>query len=184
MHTMSVARSCCSMAAVFFYAQRLKKAVQELKQAGFTSGRILILGREHENEEHVRGVYILNERVEACGTMHAFWRSVWKMLPNAAFLMIPQFGLLIGAGSLQRTNIRAMEEATHARGITPLGAGLMSFDIPAACVPSYETALKSGKLLLVVQGSDDEIESARRILQTWGAEDIHLSELQEEVLLT
>ena len=48
-------------------------------------------------------------------------------------------------------------------GLSALGAGLYSIGIPKDSIVQYETAVKSGKYVLVAHGSDVETAHARNI---------------------
>ena len=58
-------------------------------------------------------------------------------------------------------------------GLSALGAGLFSLGIPKDSVLKYETSIKAGKFLLIAHGTADEVEGARAILHTSGAEEIN-----------
>jgi hypothetical protein len=59
-------------------------------------------------------------------------------------------------------------------GISALGAGLFSLGIPKDSVVKYETSLKAGKFLLIAHGTADEVQQARNVLQSAGAEEINV----------
>ena len=59
-------------------------------------------------------------------------------------------------------------------GLSALGAALYSFGIPKDSVVKYETSIKAGKFLLIAHGTADEVQKARGILQTSGAEQINV----------
>ena len=47
-----------------------------------------------------------------------------------------------------------------------LGAGLYSLGIPRNRVLQYETAIKADQFLLIGQGTEDEVDQARGVVQT------------------
>jgi hypothetical protein len=49
-------------------------------------------------------------------------------------------------------------------GLTALGAGLYSLGIPKDSILRYETALQTGKFVLIVHGTQEETASAREII--------------------
>ena len=53
-------------------------------------------------------------------------------------------------------------------GLSALGAGLYGLGIPKDSVLRYETALKTGKFVLIVHGSKDETIHAKEILDRTG----------------
>jgi hypothetical protein len=53
-------------------------------------------------------------------------------------------------------------------GLSALGAGLYSIGIPKHSIIQYESDVKSGKLLLVVHGTIEEVERAKDLLEESG----------------
>jgi len=109
------------------------------------------------------------------GKTGAFWGGLWGMLVGAAFLIIPGVGPVVLAGPVTGWVIGALEGAIFVGGVSVLGAGLVSVGIPRDKVLNYESALKSGKFLLISHGTAAEAERVRKTLETTEAEviDIH-----------
>jgi len=57
-----------------------------------------------------------------------------------------------------------------AGGLSALGAGLVSIGIPKDSILQYETAVKSGKYVLIAHGSEEEAIHAREILKSTNPE--------------
>jgi hypothetical protein len=49
-------------------------------------------------------------------------------------------------------------------GLSALGAGLYSLGIPKDSIVQYETALQTGKFVVIAHGSDVEMMQARQII--------------------
>ena len=73
-------------------------------------------------------------------------------------------GPLLVAGPLVSWIIGALEGAVVVGGLSAIGAGLYSLGIPKDSIVQYETALKTGKFVLIVHGSRDEATRAKEIL--------------------
>ena len=54
-------------------------------------------------------------------------------------------------------------------GLSALGAGLYSIGIPTDSIVEYETTLKSAQFLVMAHGTDEEVATATRALETTGA---------------
>jgi hypothetical protein len=67
-------------------------------------------------------------------------------------------------------------------GISAVGAGLFSLGIPKDSVVKYETSLKAGKFLLIAHGTADEVQQARNVLQSAGAEEINVHQPPVEAM--
>jgi len=62
--------------------------------------------------------------------------------------------------------VGALEGATIMGGLNAFGAALYSIGIPKDSILKYETSLKSDKFLLIVHGTREEVEKAKKILET------------------
>ena len=98
------------------------------------------------------------------GKLGAFWGGIWGLLFGSAFFLIPGVGPLLIAGPLVGWLVGALEGAVVVGGLSALGAGLYGMGIPKDSVLKYETAIKSGKFVVIAHGSDAETVRAREII--------------------
>jgi uncharacterized membrane protein len=162
-----------SVVAIYTEHTAAENAIQTLKNAGFDVKKLAIIGRDYHTEEDVVGFYNVGDRMKYWGKFGAFWGGLWGLLFGAAFLFIPGIGPVVAAGSVVTWIIAALEGAILVGGLSALGAGLFSLGIPKDSVVKYETSIKAGKFLLIAHGTADEVERAKAILQTSGAEEIN-----------
>lgn len=140
-------------------------AISELQAARFDMKSLSIVGRDYHTDEHVVGYYNAGERMKYWGKLGAFWGGVWGLLFGSAFFFIPGVGPFLVAGPLVAWIVGALEGAVVVGGVTAIGAGLISLGIPRNSVIQYETALKTGKYMVVVHGSVTEASRAREIIE-------------------
>ena len=98
------------------------------------------------------------------GQNGAFWGGIWGLLFGSAFFLIPGVGPLVMAGPLISSIVGALEGALVIGGLSALGAGLYGMGIPKDSILLYETAIKTGKFLLIAHGSTMEVTHARDII--------------------
>jgi uncharacterized membrane protein len=153
-----------SIVAVFASHQQAEDAIRELHKDGFDMKKLSIVGKDYHTEEHVVGYYTTGDRMMYWGKMGAFWGGFWGLLLGSAFFWVPGIGPLVVAGPLVMWIVGALEEAALFGGLSALGAALFSIGIPKNSVVQYETAVKNGKLLLVANGTPEEVERAKDIL--------------------
>jgi len=153
-----------SVVAVFESHEQAENAVRELQRDGFDMKHLSIVGKDYHTEEHVVGYYTTCDRMTYWGELGAFWGGFWGLLFGSAFFWVPGIGPLLVAGPLVMWIVGALEGAVVTGSLTALGAGLYSIGIPKHSVLKYETEVKNGKLLLVVDGTADEVERARNLL--------------------
>jgi hypothetical protein len=126
--------------------------------------KLSIVGRDYHTDEHVVGYYNAGDRMKYWGKMGAFWGGIWGLLFGSAFFLIPGFGPVLMAGPIVGWIVGALEGAVVVGGLSAIGAGLYSLGIPKDSILRYETAIKSGKFVLIAHGSQEDIELTHRIL--------------------
>jgi len=139
-------------------------AIKELQQSGFDMKKLSVVGRDEHTDEHVVGYYNTGDRMKHWGKLGAFWGGIWGMLFGSAFFLIPGVGPLLVAGPLVSWIVGALEGAIVVGGLSAIGAGLYGLGIPKDSILRYETALKTGKFVLIAHGSMDDITHAKEIL--------------------
>ena len=161
-----------SAVAVFKDHADAEMAIKELQKGGLDMRKLSIVGKDYHTEEHVVGYYNTGDRMAAWGKFGAFWGWIWGLLFGSAFLFIPGLGPVMIGGPILSWIIGALESALVVAGLSALGAALVSLGIPHDSVVRYETAIKAEMYLLIVHGTQAEVEKAKTI--------IDLLELAEE----
>lgn len=84
-------------------------------------------------------------------------------------------------GPLVSHFVGALEAVEVVGGLSALGAGLLSIGIPMNSIVRYEAELKDDKFLMILQGTIDEVEQARELLNQSQASTIkiHTEQLSE-----
>jgi len=137
--------------------------------------KLSIIGKDYHTEEHAVGYYNAGDRMRYWGKFGAFWGGIWGLLIGWGFFWIPTIGPMLVAGPLVNAIVTALEGAAVAGGLSALGAGLYSIGIPKDSVLTYETAVRADKFVLVAHGTPEDVDHARKILETTQTEtvDIH-----------
>jgi uncharacterized membrane protein len=153
-----------AVVAIYKSHTEAEDAVKELQKSGFDMKKLSIVGRDYHTDENVVGYYNTGDRMKCWGKLGAFWGGFWGLLFGSALFVIPGVGPLLMAGPIVGWIVGALESAVMVGGLSALGAGLYSIGIPKDSVLKYETALKTGKYVLIAHGSDLETVHAREIL--------------------
>jgi hypothetical protein len=153
-----------SIVAIYPSHSAAEAAIKELQQSGFDMRKLSIVGRDYHTDEHVVGYYNAGDRMKVWGKTGAFWGGIWGLLFGSAFFWIPGLGPLLVAGPLVSLIVGALEGAAVLGGLSAIGAGLFSLGIPKDSVLQYETAIKTGKFVLVAHGSMEDTTHAKEIL--------------------
>jgi uncharacterized membrane protein len=154
-----------SIVATYSSHVEAETAVKELQQAGFDMKKLSIVGRDYHTDEQVVGYYNAGDRMKYWGKMGTFWGGIWGMLFGSAFFWVPGLGPLLVAGPLVAWILGAIEGAAVVGGVSALGAGLFSLGIPKDSIVRYETAIKSGRFVLIAHGTVEDTTSAQEIIR-------------------
>ena len=153
-----------AVVAIYQSHTEAEAAVKELQRSSFDMTKLSIVGRDQHTDEHVIGYYNAGDRMKYWGKTGAFWGGIWGMLFGSAFFLIPGVGPLLVAGPLVGWIVGALEGALVVGGLSAIGAGLYSLGIPKNSILRYETALKTGKFVLIAHGTQEETTRARDII--------------------
>jgi hypothetical protein len=153
-----------AIVAVYKSHMEAENAVAQLQIGGFDMKKLSIVGKDYHTEEHVVGYYNAGDRMKRWGKWGAFWGGFWGLLFGAGFFAVPGIGPVLVAGPLVGWIVGALEGAVIVGGLSAIGAGLHSVNIPRDSILRYETALKSDKFLLVAHGTPDEIAKAKELI--------------------
>jgi len=145
-------------------------AVKELQRSSFDMKQLSIVGRDCHTDEHVVGYYNAGDRMKYWGKKGAFWGGIWGLLFGSAFFWVPGVGPLLVAGPLVACIIGAMEGAVVIGGLSAIGAGLYSLGIPKDSIVQYETALTTGRYVLIAHGTPEDTVRARDIIRNTNPE--------------
>ena len=152
-----------SIVAIYQSHKAVETAVKELKQSGLDMKKLSIIGHDYHTDDVV-SYYNTGDRMKAWGATGAFWGGLWGLLFGSAFFWIPSVGPLLVAGPLVSWIIGALESAAVVGGLSAIGAGLYGLGIPKDSILNYETAIKTGKFILIVHGTMDDATHAKKIL--------------------
>jgi uncharacterized membrane protein len=153
-----------AVVAIYKSHSEAEAAVKELQCSNFDMKKLSIVGRDQHTDEHVIGYYNAGDRMKYWGKAGAFWGGIWGMLFGSAFFLIPGVGPLLVAGPLVGWILGALEGAAVVGGLSAIGAGLYSLGIPKNSILQYETALRTGKFVLISHGTREETARAREII--------------------
>ena len=153
-----------AVVAIYKSHPEAEAAIKELQQSGFDMKKLSIVGRDYHTDENVVGYYTTGDRMKYWGGVGAFWGWIWGCLFGSALFMIPGVGPLLMAGPVVGWLLGALGEAVLVGGLSALGAGLYSQGIPKNSVLKYETAVKSGKYVIIAHGTALDASRAREII--------------------
>jgi len=163
-----------SVVAIYKTHEEAESAVKLLVNSSVDKKKISVVGKGYHTEEHPIGYYNMGDRVKFWGEEGAFWGGLWGLLVGGSFFFIPGFGPLVAAGPIVSSLVGGLEGAAVVGGLSALGAGLYGMGIPKDSIMKYETAIKTDKYLLIVHGTQAEVQKAKEILDTQDSGEVNL----------
>jgi len=155
-------------------------AVRELNRSGFNMKQLSIVGKGYHSEEHPVGFYTVGDRMKTWGGVGAFWGALWGMLFGSAVFLVPGIGLLGVAGPFVHVLAGALEGAVLVGGFSILGAALANIGVPKDAIIKYERSLRADRYVLIMHGSQQEVERGRSIIASSGAVEMDTFESSDE----
>jgi hypothetical protein len=157
-----------STVAIYDSHTLAEDAIRALREARFDMKQMSIIGKDYHTEEHALGFYNAGDRMKFWGKLGAFWGGMWGWFVGAGLFLVPGIGHIILLGPVVGWLAGALEGAAVGAGIGVLGAALVSAGIPKDKVVKYQTAIGAGKFVVMVHGSQTEVERARALLSARG----------------
>ena len=161
-----------AVVAVYNSHEIAEKAIKKLTDANIPIKKISIIGRGYHTDEKFVGFYNAGDRIKFWGKNGAFWGGMWGLLAGGLLLTTPVIGPVVVVGSFAAIVLTGIEGAIIVGGVSVLAAALVSIGIPNDTILQYEQAIKADGFILLVQGTMQEIERARSILETSSAKQI------------
>lgn len=157
---------------------QLIQVINNLLSNNISSNKLSVIGKGSEQGDHTIGIYKVLDEIKYKGEQNEFWHALWELLSGEAFFLIPEFGSLAVAGELSSLmQVPFDEDSTElldANNFTELGKVLFRIGIPEYSIIQYEAILKSGQLILIIHGNNQEIEEAGNLLEYTQNMDISL----------
>ncbi|KIE58581.1 permease [Methylacidiphilum kamchatkense Kam1] len=154
-----------SLSAVYHSLEDAEKALKSLEQNQFPLTRVSILAQDLSSERKVHGYVTAGDIAKTGATIGGWVGGLFGILVGAAFVWVPGFGPLIVAGPLSAALLGGLEGLV-AGGVAGAALGFLSgLGIEKKHILKFEEHLKAGKYLLVIRGTEEEIERAKKIIE-------------------
>lgn len=152
--------------AVFQSHTLAENAVRKLANNGVDMKSISIVGKNYHSEDNPVGYYNAGDRARILGRYGVFWGGLVGILFSSLFIFIPVFGHLVILGPLASMVVSGIEGSVVGGATGAFLGALSAMGIPKNSILRYETALKADSFLVAVQGSQAQVENARKIIDS------------------
>ena len=163
---------------LFYSRDEAEKALRALKDDGFDMNRVNVIAKNADEVTESAGVDTAydegNNAAEGAGagaTSGAVLGGIGGLLLGLGTLAIPGVGPVIVAGEAASTIASTLAGAGIGAAAGGIIGGLVGLGIPEDKAKIYSDRVSSGSYLIMVNGTDDDISRAERILQDNGIEE-------------
>jgi hypothetical protein len=154
-------------AGVYNSHEEALKAVEELKNAGFPTKQVSVIGQAHDVDGHIHvktGTELLDDPMVKVGNtglgIGLVLGPALGLLAGAGVFLIPGFGFLYGVGAVVGA-LAGLDLGIISGGLFNI---LTQLGVKHDHAEKYEEQLKSGKFLVVAHGNETEVKKAEEIL--------------------
>ena len=163
---------------LFYSRDEAEKALRALKDDGFDMNRVNVIAKDADKVTESAGVDVGydegNNAAEGAGagaTSGAVLGGIGGLLIGLGTLAIPGVGPIIVAGEAASTIATTLAGAGIGAAAGGIIGGLVGLGIPEDKAKIYSDRVKGGSYLVMVNGTDDDISKAERILHSSGIEE-------------
>jgi uncharacterized membrane protein len=159
-----------TVVGTFDGAHQAEMALNGLKDAGFTPEQVSVIAKDNKDTKAmVENTGMGGEGAGTGAVVGGITGGIIGWLVGVSALVIPGIGPIVGAGILASTLIGAGVGAV-AGGL--VGA-LVEAGVPEEDARGYETSVKEGRILLMVQAqTDEQAQQAYNIFNQHGGADV------------
>jgi len=142
----------------------VEAVIRRFQKSGFDLSKVSILACDVRSESRTVGYYLSNGHLNYWGTRCGFWDKIWSMLPEWAFLEVPDLGPVLMAGPLASWAVAALRNENIFPQLNAIEAALYSIGLSPGARRQCENALKNGRFVVLACGTAEEVARARNVL--------------------
>jgi len=142
------------------------QAVKKLQAQKINLATVSVVGKANDKEEQVIGVKANGGKKYFRCTQVKFWQRLRKILDGELSFITPEFDALSAAGAIVLLLVKEKDDIDIHGQFSAFAAALFSMGVPANSIRQYETEIKTGKILLIVNSKRAEVERCCEILHS------------------
>jgi hypothetical protein len=171
---------------VFYNRRDTEGALTELRDAGFPMNQVSVIAKDTGNDVHdIAGANVGNKADEGAKTGAVTGATVGGLtglLVGLGTLAIPGVGPVILAGEVATALATALTGSAIGAAAGGIVGGLAGLGIPEDQARIYSDRFNKGHYLVMVEGTDTEVNDAERILKHRGIEDFSIYDAADRKL--
>ena len=159
-----------SVIAVYPDHASAEGAVRRLQEDGIPMQNLSIVGKDFQAIEKPLGFVTTGDVAKSGAKVGAWTGGIFGLLFGAAFLILPGIGPVVIAGPLAAALLAGIEGAVAGAAFGGLAGALVGLGVSKDKAIRYESQLKAGKFLVVLQGDGPQIQRAKSLFTVGKAE--------------
>jgi hypothetical protein len=140
-------------------------ALRQLARNSYDLAKISVVGRDGDDERGLSCKLVSDGGATPSAKAGPPWGGIKGMLVGYGSFVVPGIGSLIVAGPLLTWIVRAMGTVVEPDKLDAMSAGLEQLAIPKESIQRCHGALKSGKVVLIAEGTAMAMILAREVLR-------------------
>jgi hypothetical protein len=159
-----------AIVAIYHHHAEANEAIGLLSQAEFEPQKLSMVAKDRLGGGRVMTDDHADGRGASWGKLGLFGPGLWGRVFGWASFWIPGMGPLLLGGPIVPAILGAHDGAAVFGDLNAVGVGFYRIGIPKQSIRRYERAIRQGRYLLIVHGTEEEVMRAGRIVSSTGAE--------------
>ena len=169
-----------TISAIFTEESQVKKAIERILDRGISREHISVMGKNFESQTRIAG-FITKKDVILGGLRQgaifgSLFGSLLSLLTGVGVLFIPFVGSVVAAGPLSSILLGAAIGAIAGSAGAGLASALTTIGMPKDKAAIYETRVKAGEFLTMIEVPVDKLGEFRLLIESAGGQEIHITE--------
>jgi len=150
---------------LFDTQSEVEEAIGALRDSGFNVKKLSLVTRGYHASAQSTGFYSMDNQIRIWGGAGNSWDGIWAELLVPEVILLPEIGFVAMAGPLVFALVTALESAVgDEQQSTAFGNALIELGIAIEQSGKYQVALKSNTYVLMIHGTQIELEQADQLL--------------------
>ena len=169
-----------TISAVLKEEQQVDSVVRRLIDRGVPQDHISLMGQNFESKTRIAG-FISKKDVILGGlrtgaVFGSLFGSLLSLFTGMGVLFIPFLGSVVAAGPITSVLLGAASGALAGSAGAGLASALSTLGMPEEKAAIYETRVKAGEFLLMVEVPADKSGEYQLLIESAGGQEIHINE--------
>ena len=169
-----------TITAVFTEQNQVNQLIEHLLKRGVSKDHISVMGKNFESQTRIAGFIskkdIILGGLRTGAIFGSLFGSMLSLLTGIGVLFIPFIGSVVAAGPISSILLGATTGAIAGSAGAGLVSVLTTLGMPKDKAAIYETRLKAGEFLVMVEVPAAKLGEYQLLVESAGGEEIHTSD--------